>query len=533
MSYKYIIFFISVFFLTSSCKKSSERYDFVDKTDTEASIVEHKLLLSDSLMQLGQYEQAIPHLDTLELFSQKLDTSAYIKSLFRLGTSYSNLGSYAKSLFYFMNGEKIAMHFGDSIKTMKFKANIAILYSKVKEDDKAFKIFKDIIETYKELKNRKGQPINLSPVKNSLAIIYKERHSLDTALTLFNEAKNEEQESLLKAGIYNNIGSIYRLKENYELAHNYTDTAISIAHQNHRKDYLVYFFSSKAKIFSQQQSASNAALYLDSIKTIYSSSFNWLAWKNYMEVQIDYYTLIADYKKALELSQSYNKKEFKEQQTIRNKQFYNALIINESQQKQDEIKDLQNQQLVSKLRLKHLYIVLSIILLAMIILFLLLIQIYKRHKKISQLNKGLVKKNLELLERDKQNIQKSVKKETKSTDINKDLKASLIKQLEDLDNNTELLCTQDLSIDKLARLFNTNQKYLSQIINEAYQCNFNNFINEKRIKESCRLFMNRDYDNYTIEAIATEVGFTNKATFNRAFKKFTQLTPSTFKKHCK
>jgi AraC-like DNA-binding protein len=41
--------------------------------------------------------------------------------------------------------------------------------------------------------------------------------------------------------------------------------------------------------------------------------------------------------------------------------------------------------------------------------------------------------------------------------------------------------------------------------------------------------MNKEYlNNYTLEAIASEAGFASKSTFNLAFKKYHQLTPSEY-----
>ena len=82
-----------------------------------------------------------------------------------------------------------------------------------------------------------------------------------------------------------------------------------------------------------------------------------------------------------------------------------------------------------------------------------------------------------------------------------------------------------------AKKLHSNRNYLSQIINEHFNVNFNNFVNEYRIKESRKLLLSSKYENYTIEGIATTVGFHSKTTFNNAFKKFTGVTPSFFRKN--
>jgi AraC-like DNA-binding protein len=80
----------------------------------------------------------------------------------------------------------------------------------------------------------------------------------------------------------------------------------------------------------------------------------------------------------------------------------------------------------------------------------------------------------------------------------------------------------------LAEKLNTNKSYLSQVINEYFRKNFSTFVNEYRVKEASRLLLEKESENYTIEAIANSVGFKSKSAFNSAFKKFTGITPSYF-----
>ena len=88
----------------------------------------------------------------------------------------------------------------------------------------------------------------------------------------------------------------------------------------------------------------------------------------------------------------------------------------------------------------------------------------------------------------------------------------------------------ECSIDSLAKKIETNRQYLSVIINDKFDSNFNQFINTYRIKEARKLLLDKEYDKYTIDAIAKLSGFKTKATFNAAFKKITGVTPSFFKK---
>ena len=87
-----------------------------------------------------------------------------------------------------------------------------------------------------------------------------------------------------------------------------------------------------------------------------------------------------------------------------------------------------------------------------------------------------------------------------------------------------------LTLVSMAQKLSISVAYLSQIINKSFNQNFNDFINSYRIKESKELLLNPSDGRKNILQIAYEVGFNSKTTFNSAFKKFTGVTPSEFKK---
>ena len=77
---------------------------------------------------------------------------------------------------------------------------------------------------------------------------------------------------------------------------------------------------------------------------------------------------------------------------------------------------------------------------------------------------------------------------------------------------------------------NMPSHHLSQILNEAIQLNFNDFINAYRISEAQRRLKDERYRHLSIEALGMDCGFANKTTFNRAFKKIAGTTPGEFLK---
>lgn len=86
-----------------------------------------------------------------------------------------------------------------------------------------------------------------------------------------------------------------------------------------------------------------------------------------------------------------------------------------------------------------------------------------------------------------------------------------------------------LTLNVLAKQMKLTPHVLSQIINDQFDCNYNDFVNSYRIEEAKRMLSEKGMNNITVASIAYECGFNTLSAFNTAFKKFTSLTPSQFR----
>ena len=94
----------------------------------------------------------------------------------------------------------------------------------------------------------------------------------------------------------------------------------------------------------------------------------------------------------------------------------------------------------------------------------------------------------------------------------------------------KLFLDSKLSLEKLSGRIETKPHYISQTFTNIFQENFNDYVNRHRVAHSKILLRDPSYDNYKIEAIALDAGFNNKVTFYKAFAKFTNTTPSQYRK---
>jgi AraC-like DNA-binding protein len=115
----------------------------------------------------------------------------------------------------------------------------------------------------------------------------------------------------------------------------------------------------------------------------------------------------------------------------------------------------------------------------------------------------------------------------KGSSLDETMKSELLNRIQNVMETDDEIYSVDFSADRLTALVDSNSQYVSQVINEKYNCNFNNLLNKYRIKEACKR-MNESGDNLTIEAISYSVGFKSRSTFVISFKRVTGLTPSEY-----
>lgn len=111
-----------------------------------------------------------------------------------------------------------------------------------------------------------------------------------------------------------------------------------------------------------------------------------------------------------------------------------------------------------------------------------------------------------------------------------DKKQQLMERISQVMENTLAYASDDFTLDKLAELTGSNSKYVSQVINDGYQKNFSNFVNEYRVRLACSRLTDAQYAHYTIRGIGSSVGYRSNTTFVNVFRKITGITPSAYQK---
>lgn len=160
-----------------------------------------------------------------------------------------------------------------------------------------------------------------------------------------------------------------------------------------------------------------------------------------------------------------------------------------------------------------------------------LIAIIIKHKR----NEKLMQKNYEALEQvilskdmliSSQIPAKHKEHERKS--IEEKLKDEILSKLTQFERNNEFV-EAGLTIAILADKFDTNSKYLSQIINEEKGMNFSRYLNVLRIGYiTDKLYKDRKFLTYKIETLAKDCGIASRSNFSKLFQQINGIRPTDF-----
>lgn len=193
------------------------------------------------------------------------------------------------------------------------------------------------------------------------------------------------------------------------------------------------------------------------------------------------------------------------------------------------------------------------------VILLLLFGLFHQNRKLVAKNQNLFQKNLKIIKSeevekgirkdyeaklreyerqlreipvtDKQKIEEGEKTRYRKSELSDEYRTQLARLILNIMDNSKEIFTPDFSLERLASLVSSNTNYVSKVINEQFQKNFNMLLNEYRIREASKRILDvENYGNLTFEGIAIQLGYNSRTSFNRSFKSITGLTPSEYLK---
>ena len=477
----------------------------------------------------GDDLSALSYLDSMMIVSKKINNKEYLSDGYMYKGNYYYLkGDYLKSLGSYLEARNYAENNSETYHILNF--NIGLLKLELGNYQEAQNLFFD----FKKYIEYKGQTKRIDYVSclYAIAYTYNKTNMIDLSesfvkLGLKANEQIKDQESYLNLLLVSGINSYKR--KNYKEAIEKLEKVDKLTRKN---SYNLQNLALSEFYIGKSLNRINDAKFLNKFKTVDSIIFKT---KNVTsELREIYPFLIEHYKenndKQKQLLYIEHLLTF---DSISSSNKYNlSTIINKKYDTPNLI--IEKEKLISDLNSKNstLFWIIGIIGLLTISLIIIYYKNRKQIKFYERQAEALLKNSKDIV-----NIE-DISINTNSWNIGKEEvdkpKSSLP---EDIIENLRLKFTQfenekgflnkSLTLDNLAKDFETNRDYLSKMVNELKGKNFSQYINELRINNIVEELKNNPHlQKYTIAGIAEEAGYNNSESFTNSFKKHTGTLPS-------
>ncbi len=360
-------------------------------------------------------------------------------------------------------------------------------------------------------------------ILNNLGAVELEIGEFDSAFYFVNKSLQFSKHGNIYNITLNTVASIYQKNKVYDSAFYYFQLALSEARKRRHIKHEAENLSCLGKLLFEINKTNLALLYIDSSNHVaVKNNFLDILAKNHLTLSkieeskghnkeaLEYFRIYANLKDSVS-----NTERFGEISQVQ--RFYEVSKTNE------QIEQLSVEQQAKERTIHYQRVIWLITLIALLLVSIVLLYVFFQNRKLNTAYKMLFQKNLEIIS----------PKNTKKTHFTDEVQQELLNKILAVMENTAIICDPKFSVNKLAELIQSNQNYVSQVINHALKKNFRSFLNSYRIREAQRIFSEPDIARYTIESVALQVGFKSQSTFNSTFKEITGVSPNFYLKSMK
>ncbi len=428
--------------------------------------------------QLGMYDTAAGHYyEAIEAYRES-DRNDRVAEVFnRLGNLYYYVEEYETSIKYYQQHLETAEELEDLKMLGNGYVNIGAAYRAAGDKNEALTYYQKGVE----LAVQTGNVLDLARVNMNIANLYAELEEFDKALGYYRESLAISEENGLEYGtLINqfNIGNMMfdmgRLEDSEEA---YLAAYDRMSRENHKHE-MLRLTQKLSELYELTGEYEKALSFLNLFTEVSSEIFDSEKLKIAEDLRVEYET------------------ELKEQELI----LADAIIKQKSAQS----------------RFLWLFIVCLVL-----VLFVGTVYYRKRNNYLRE----LYSRNLEIVKT--LGIDLDDKKRENGDTGQQSSRNNMYLQIRPLLMEKKIYRDSDLSLSKVAERVGSNRRYVSDAIKEATNMNFNSYINFYRINEAKKRIVEGED---SISEIHHACGFNSRTTFYTAFKKFTGMTPSEFRK---
>jgi len=283
---------------------------------------------------------------------------------------------------------------------------------------------------------------------------------------------------------------------------------------------VVYFYIGKSYLGLQDYP--NAISHFNKVDSVFQKH-------NFIlpELRENYELLINYYKKDNELKKElYYTKQLLKADSVISKDF--SYLASTIHKKYDTEALTEEKERLEKATSWGIWIIVGLIILLIALTFALMIK-YRNEKKIKAnyiiLEEKILNKSSTEIVTEKIKIKSSAEEKSGLSNL---IINDLLLKLDNFEKKNEFI-ENGLTLNKLAIKFNTNSNYLSQVINEYKEVNFNRYLSELRINYiTNKLYNDKVYLSYKIETLAEKCGIASRTNFSNLFQEINGIRPIDF-----
>lgn len=477
----------------------------------------------DTCFQAGRFAEALEfYTKALDGAKRNADDHIYYASIGSIGNIYGSMGDLKRALYYFKMGYAASVERKDTKMQWTFSTCMVSAYSMLKDTKSAKAFFrqqmaipiKDMnVKRFHFLQNQAY--ISLSEDNPRMAEYYF-RQTRDFALERRMQSQYYIAPEIEIGKLKTQRGDLKGAMECFRTAYD------SLQHTGANPDYLVNVYKEMSGIFDRTGQKDSAEKYRSKYLAMSDSVFN---------------------------AQQFN---------IANSKLFEY----ENTQTKETIDDL-----VSRNNILITAVIIFVIM--MCILSFIYIALRRKTRSLLEAQRMLVDKNEELMQNDRQNkllLEQYVSMASKQTtphepaaappreeryaakeeqqedtadgekkradiSLSEEQRNRLLNSIVNVLNDIKVISQSDFNLTTLSTMVGSNTKYVSWVINDAYNKNFKTLLNEHRIREACRRMSDTEhYGNMTLRTIYEELGYNSATNFIQSFKKVNGMTPSMYQK---
>ncbi|WP_025740133.1 helix-turn-helix domain-containing protein [Aquimarina pacifica] len=488
--------------------------------------------IADGYYFLGaveEYNIAYQYADSIIHLTQNLINKEYPGFGYKLkGNLLFMEGDYKKAFHEYVIASEFAKKRNNELEYVILKFNIGLLKNQLGERKEALGFFKQYVDYISEKELKKERPDLYIKGLYALSESYSYNSKLDSAELFIKEGVIETIES--KDTLMYNLfvlqsGINYYFQNKYKIAVDSLTKAEKQINSFSEKDKMGIAICNYyiGKSLLNQGNTKKGIYHFKKVDTLlhelnnitpelidtYTVLIKHYKNKNDDKSQIKYITSLIKFDSILESNYKFLSKKI-----IRN--YESKELLDEKNQL---IEKLNNTAILSKKN----SLILGIIIIALITIVLIILKKNRVYKKRFE---SIMNKNASSHTRQKDTKKTAIL--TQGLNLPEELVKEVLEKLEVFEASKRFL-NKKYTLNSLAKELNTNSSYLSKIINETKQINFANYLNDLKIEEAIKRLKNeKQLRAYTIESIATEMGFNTAQSFSQAFYKKTGLHPSYF-----